>query len=395
MKEVVILSSVRTAGGAFGGSLKNQSVVDLGVHAAREAIRRSGAAPGEFNEAIIGNGWQAGVGPNSARLIAVGAGLPVTVPAFTINKRCGSSIKTAALGAQAIRAGDADLVLAGGAESTTNVPYVQPGARWGNRFGNAEFLDLIYKDGYSCPLAGELMGNTAENLAERYNLTREEQDAYALESQEKAAAAIAGGKFADEIVPVELKDRKGGVTTFGEDETPRAGLSMEKLAKLKPVFTESGSVTAGNACTQADAGSALVLASREKADELGAKPIAILRGYGSTGVEPRFMGLGPVTAIPKALDRAGLDLADMDLIEVNEAFAAQIIACERELAWDRGKLNVHGGAIALGHPVGATGGKLIATCLSALKQRGGEFGVVSACIGGGQGVAVVLQRVVS
>jgi len=393
MKEVVILSSVRTAGGAFGGSLKNQSVVDLGVHAAREAIRRSGAASGEFDEVIIGNGWQAGVGPNSARLIAVGAGLPVTVPAFTINKRCGSSIKTAALGAQAIRAGDADLVLAGGAESTTNVPYVQPGARWGNRFGHAEFLDLIYKDGYSCPLAGELMGNTAENLAERYNLTREEQDAYALESQEKAAAAIAGGKFADEIVPVELKDRKGGVTTFGEDETPRAGLSMEKLARLKPVFNESGSVTAGNACTQADAGSALVLASREKADELGAKPIAILRGYGSTGVEPRFMGLGPVTAIPKALDRSGLDLADMDLIEVNEAFAAQIIACERELAWDRGKLNVHGGAIALGHPVGATGGKLIATCLSALKQRGGEFGVVSACIGGGQGVAVVLQRV--
>ncbi len=393
MREVVILSSVWTAGGAFGGSLKSKSVVDLGVHAAKEAIRRSGVAPGHFDEVIIGNGWQAGVGPNSARVITIGAGLPVDVPAFTVNKRCGSSIKAAALGAQAIRAGDADVVLAGGAESTTNVPYIQQGARWGNRFGNAEFLDLIYKDGYMCPLAGELMGITAENLVERFNISREEQDEFALQSQEKAQAAIEGGKFADETVPVELKDRKGNVTVFDKDETPRAGLSMEKLGKLKPVFDKNGSVTAGNACTQADAGSALVLASREKANELGLKPIAILRGYASTGVEPKYMGLGPVTAIPAALQKAGLGLGDMDLIEVNEAFAAQIIACERELKWDRNKLNVHGGAIALGHPVGATGGKIIATCLSALKQRGEEFGVVSACIGGGQGVAVVVQRV--
>lgn len=395
MKEVVILSSVRTAGGAFGGSLKSLSVVDLGVLAAKEAIRRSGVAPENFDETVIGNGWQAGVGPNPARLISVGAGLPVETPAFTINKRCGSSIKAAALGAQAIRAGDAGVVLAGGAESTTNVPYIQPGARWGNRFGHAEFLDLIYRDGYMCPLAGELMGITAENLAERYNITREEQDEYALASQEKAAAAIEGGKFAGETVPAEMKDRKGNVSVFDTDETPRSGLSMEKLGKLKPVFNDHGSVTAGNACAQADAGSALVLASRERADELGAKPIAVLRGYASTGVEPRFMGLGPVTAIPRALERAGLGLDDMDLIEVNEAFAAQVIACERELGWDRDKLNVHGGAIALGHPVGATGGKLIATCLSALEQRGGEFGAVSACIGGGQGVAVILQRVAS
>jgi acetyl-CoA C-acetyltransferase len=392
MKEVAILSSVRTAGAGFGGSLKNKSVVDLGVYAAKEAIRRSGIAPEYFDEVVIGNGWQAGVGPNSARVISVGAGLPVEVPAFTVNKRCGSSIKAAALGAQAIRAGDADVVLAGGAESTTNVPYVQPGARWGNRFGHAEFLDLIYQDGYMCPLAGELMGVTAENLTERYNITREEQDAYALESQEKAAAAIECGKFTAEIVPIELKSRMGEITFFDTDETPRGGLSMEKLGKLKPVFNEQGSVTAGNACTQADAGSALVLASRERAEELGVRPIAVLRGYASTGVEPRFMGLGPVTAIPKALERAGLGLDDMDLIEVNEAFAAQIVACERELKWDRRKLNVHGGAIALGHPVGATGGKIIATCLSALEQRGDEFGVVSACIGGGQGVAVVIQR---
>jgi acetyl-CoA C-acetyltransferase len=393
MREVVILSSVRTAGGAFGGAFKNLSAVDLGVSAAREAIRRSGAEAEDFDEVIFGNGWQAGVGPNPARLIAVGAGLPVEVPAFTVNKRCGSSLKAAALGAQAIRAGDAEVVLAGGAESTTNVPYVQPGARWGNRFGHADFLDLIYRDGYSCPLAGELMGNTAENLVARYDISREEQDAFALESQEKALAAIESGRFTDEIVPVEIRDRRGTVSTVAADETPRAGLSMEKLAKLPPVFDPEGSVTAGNACAQADAGSALVLASRERAEELGLAPIAAVLGYASTGVEPKFMGLGPVTAIPAALKRAGLSLDDMDLIEVNEAFASQIIACERELGWERDKLNVHGGAIALGHPVGATGGKIMATCLSALRQRGAELGVVSACIGGGQGVAVVVQRV--
>ncbi|MEE9274476.1 MAG: thiolase family protein [bacterium] len=393
MRDVVILSSVRTAAGGFGGSLKGFTAPDLGVQAAKEAIRRSGVAPERFDEAIFGNGWQAGVGPNSARIITLGAGLPDEVPAYTVNKRCGSSLKEAALGAQAIRAGDADVVLAGGAESTTNVPYIQQGARWGNRFGNAEFLDLIYKDGYMCPLAGELMGITGENLAERYNVTREEQDEFALQSQEKAAAAIEAGKFAEETVAVEVPGRKGEVTVFDRDETPRGGLTLEKLARLKPVFAEGGSVTAGNSCCQADAGSALVLAARERAEELGAKPIALLRGYASTGVAPKFMGLGPVTAIPKALARAGLSLEDMDLIEVNEAFAAQVISVERELKWDRRKLNVHGGAIALGHPVGATGAKLIATCLSALAQRGEELGVASACIGGGQGVAVVLQRV--
>ncbi|MDA1000034.1 MAG: thiolase family protein [bacterium] len=393
MREVVILSSVRTAGGAFGGALKSFTAPELGILAAREAIRRSGIAPGHFDEAIFGNGWQAGVGPNSARLISVGSGLPNEVPAYTVNKRCGSSIKTAALAAQAIRAGDAGVVLAGGAESTTNVPYIQPGARWGNRFGHAEFLDLIYKDGYMCPLAGELMGVTAENLVEKYNISREEQDDFAAESQGKAIAALQGGRFASETVSVEIKGRKGEVTLFEKDETPREGVSAEQLSRLKPVFHETGSVTAGNSCSQADAGSALVLAARERAEELGAKPIAVLRGYASAGVEPKHMGLGPVPAIPKALKMAGLALEDMDLIEVNEAFAAQVIAVERELKWDRRKLNVHGGAIALGHPVGATGAKLIATCLSALEQRGGELGVVSACIGGGQGVAVVLQRV--
>ncbi|MBI3025453.1 MAG: acetyl-CoA C-acyltransferase [Candidatus Tectomicrobia bacterium] len=393
MREVVILSSVRTAAGGFGGALKDLTAPQLGVIAAREAIRRAGVAPEHFDEAVFGNGWQAGVGPNTARLVSVGAGLPQEVPAYTVNKRCGSSLKAAALAAQAIRAGDAEVVLAGGTESTSNVPYIQPGARWGVRFGHAEFLDLIYKDGYMCPLAGQLMGVTAENLAERYNVTRGEQDAFALESQEKAVAALKGGRFEEETAAVELPGKKGGAEAFGADETPREGLSLEKLGKLKPVFHKEGSVTAGNSCCQADAAAALVVASRERAEALGARPIAILRGYASTGVEPKHMGLGPVTAIPKALDRAGLTLPDMDLIEVNEAFAAQVIACGRELKWDRRKLNVHGGAIALGHPVGATGAKLIATALSALRRRGEELAVVSACIGGGQGVAVVLQRV--
>jgi len=393
MREVVILSSVRTAAGAFGGALKDLSAPHLGVAAAREAIRRSGIAPEHFDETVFGNGWQAGVGPNAARLVSVQAGLPKEVPAYTVNKRCGSSLKAAALAAQAIRAGDAEVVLAGGTESTSSVPYILPGARWGVRFGHAEFLDLIYKDGYMDPLSGQLMGATAENLAERYNLTREEQDAFALESQEKALAALKGGRFASETVAVELPGKKGEPAAFGADETPREGLSMEKLGRLKPVFNKEGSVTAGNSCCQADAAAALVVASRERAEALGARPIAILRGYASTGVEPKHMGLGPVTAIPKALERAGLALADMDLVEVNEAFAAQVIACERELKWDRKKLNVHGGAIALGHPVGATGAKLIATALSALERRGGELAVVSACIGGGQGVAAVLQRV--
>ncbi len=324
----------------------------------------------------------------------MGAGLPKEVPAYTINKRCGSSVKAAALAAQAIRAGDADVVLAGGVESTTHVPFVNPGARWGNRFGHAQFLDLIYKDGYEDPLSGQLMGVTAENLAERYNLSREEQDAYALESQEKAVGAMNGGRFAEEIVPIETRGRKGEVALFDRDETPRDSMSMEKLGRLKPVFDKNGSVTPGNSCCQADAASALVLASGEKADALGCAahrhPARLcLHGRGAP-----VHGAGARHRHPPGARsrRAGAGGHGLDR-GLNEAFAAQVIACERELAWDRKKLNVHGGAIALGHPVGATGGKIMATCLSALRQRGEQFGVVSACIGGGQGVAVVLERV--
>lgn len=392
-EEVVILSSVRTPVGSFGGSLKNITAPELGVLVAREAIRRSNVNLENFDEVIFGHGWQAGVGPNSARLISVQSGLSEKVPAFTVNKRCGSSLKTVALATQSIRAGDSNIVLAGGVESTSNVPYVQTDARWGARIGHAKFLDLIYQDGYMDPLSGQLMGCTAENLVGEYNISREEQDEFALESHEKATNANESGVFEDEIISVELKSRKGEIEYFNKDETPRYGISIDKLSKLRPVFEKEGSVTAGNSCCQGDAGSALVISSKERADELGIKPLASILGYASAGVDPKLMGLGPVEAIPMALNKAKLKLEDMDLIEVNEAFAAQVIACERELKWDRTKLNVRGGAIALGHPVGATGGKILATCMSALQKMGKEHAVVSACIGGGQGIALVIKRI--
>ncbi|MED5580259.1 MAG: thiolase family protein [Nitrospinota bacterium] len=392
-EEVVILSSVRTPVGSFGGSLKDITAPELGVLVSKEAIRRSNVQLENFDEVIFGHGWQAGVGPNSARLISVRSGLSEDIPAFTVNKRCGSSLKTVSLAAQSIRAGDSSIVLAGGVESTSNVPYIQEDARWGARIGHAKFLDLIYQDGYMDPLSGQLMGCTAENLVEKYNISREEQDEFALESQEKATKAIETGLFEDEIVNVELKNRKGEIENFTKDETPHFNISLDKLSKLRPVFEKEGSVTAGNSCCQGDAGSALVLSSKERASELGLKPLVSILGYASAGVDPKLMGLGPVEAIPMALQKANRKLEDMDLIEVNEAFAAQVIACERELRWDRSKLNVRGGAIALGHPVGATGGKILATCMNTLEKIGKEHAVVSACIGGGQGIALVVQRI--
>tara|TARA_A100001037_G_C15154215_1_gene642706 strand:- start:15488 stop:16678 length:1191 start_codon:yes stop_codon:yes gene_type:complete len=392
-EEIVILSSVRTAVGSFGGSLKDKTAPELGILVAQEAIKRSNVQPENFDEVIFGHGWQAGVGPNSARLISVQSGISENVPAFTVNKRCGSSLKTIALAAQSIRAGDSNIVLAGGVESTSNVPYVQKDTRWGAKIGHAKFIDLIYQDGYMDPLSGQLMGCTAENLVEKYNISREEQDEFALESQKKATNAIESGLFEDEIIPVELKNRKGEVKSFCKDETPRYDISLEKLGRLRPVFEKEGSVTAGNSCCQGDAGSATAVSSRERAKELGLKPLASILGYASAGVDPKLMGLGPVKAIPMALKKANLKLDDMDLIEVNEAFAAQVIACERELKWDRSKLNVRGGAIALGHPVGATGGKILSTCMNALENIGKEHAVVSACIGGGQGIALVIKRI--
>lgn len=390
MGKIVIASAVRTAGGKFNGSLASFTAVDLGAAVIKEAVTRAGITGNDVDEVIMGNGWQAGVGPNPARLCAVNAGLPDTVPAFTVNIRCGSSLRAAQLGVQAIKAGDAEVVVAGGTESSSNVPYVLPGLRWGKRMGDEKAFDLLHKDGFMCPLAGMLMGQTAEILAKEYNISRQEQDEFALNSHNKALAVAAKGLFQKEVLPIEVKEKKS-VRTFAEEEIARE-TSMEKLAKLPPVFEKEGTVTAGNSCALCDGASAVVIMTEEKAKELGVTPMAVIRSYSYVALDPKHMGLGPAIAIPQALARAGLQLADMDLIEVNEAFAVQVLACERELKWDPEKLNVHGGAIALGHPVGATGAKILTTLLYALETYDQTLGLVSLCIGGGQGVAMVVER---
>ncbi len=390
--DIVIASAVRTAGGKFGGALKDVSAVELGARVIEEAVRRAHLSPNQVEEVVFGTGWQAGLGPNIGRLATVKGGLPHEVPAFTVNKRCGSSLRAITLAVQMIKAGDAEIVLAGGAENTSQVPYIAQGARWGNRMGDSLLIDIMHKDGFMCPLAGHLMGRTAETLVEKYNLTREEQDAYALESQNKAIRAMKEGKFKEETFPVEVPGKKGQPSIFDTEEIPREDVTLEALAKLPPVFKKDGTVTAGNSCALCDAAAAVVVMKATTASELGIKPLARVLSYAHVGVDPAVMGIGPVPAITKALQKAGLSLKDIDLIEVNEAFAAQILAVERELNWDRSRLNVHGGAIALGHPVGATGAKILTTLIYALKQRDKTLGLVSLCIGGGQGVAVVLER---
>lgn len=392
MGDIVIASAVRTAGGSFGGSFKKISAVELGALILPEAVRRAGIEFGEVDEVVYGTGWQAGLGPNIGRLATIKGGLPVEVPAFTINKRCGSSLRATSLAVQLIKAGDAQTVLVGGSENSSQVPYIAQGARWGNRMGDRKLIDILHKDGFMCPLAGHLMGNTAETLVEKYNISREEQDEWAAGSQSKALRAGREGKFKDEILPVEIPVRKGDPILFDSEEIPRDGVTAEKLAKLKPVFKKDGTVTAGNSCALCDAAAALVVMKKERADELGVKPLARFVSYAHVGVDPNVMGIGPVPAVQKALDKAGMKLADIDIIEINEAFAAQILAVERELKWDREKVNVHGGAIALGHPVGATGAKILTTLLYALRDSDKNLGLVSLCIGGGQGVAIVLER---
>jgi len=366
--------------------------VELGALVVKEAVRRAEIEPAHVDEVVFGTGWQAGLGPNIGRLATVKGGLPHEVPAFTVNKRCGSSLRAVSLGVQMIKAGDADVVLAGGAENTSQIPYIADGARWGNRMGDGKLVDLMHKDGFMCPLAGHLMGVTAETLVEKYNISREEQDAFAVESQDKAVTAVKEGKFKEEILPVEIPLKKGQTEIFDTEEIPREGVTVEKLAKLPPVFRKDGSVTAGNSCALCDAASAVTIMREEKASELGIKPLARIISYAHAGVDPAIMGMGPVPAVGKALDRAGLTLDDIEIIELNEAFAAQILAVEQELKWDRSKVNVHGGAIALGHPVGATGAKILTTLIYALKSLDKTLGLVSLCIGGGQGVAIVLER---
>lgn len=392
MGDIVIASAVRTAGGSFGGSFKMISAVELGALILPEAVRRAGIESSEVDEVVYGTGWQAGLGPNIGRLATVKGGLPVEVPAFTVNKRCGSSLRATSLAVQLIKAGDAQVVLVGGSENSSQVPYIAQGARWGNRMGDGKLIDILHKDGFMCPLAGHLMGNTAETLVEKYAISREEQDEWAVGSQAKAVQAGREGKFKDEILPVEIPARKGDPIVFDSEEIPRDGVTASTLSKLKPVFKKDGTVTAGNSCALCDAAAALVVMTKEKADQLGVKPLARIVSYAHAGVDPAVMGIGPVPAVHKALDKARLTLADIDIIELNEAFAAQILAVERELKWDREKVNVHGGAIALGHPVGATGAKILTTLLYALKDRNKNLGLVSLCIGGGQGVAIVLER---
>ncbi len=394
MPKVYIVSAVRTAGGSYGGSLKGKKAPELGAMVIKDVLNRAGVAGEILDEVIFGNGWQAGVGPNPARLSSIGAGAPVTVPAISVNVRCGSSLKALIMGAHAIMSGEEHAIVVGGTESTSNVPYLLDKARWGYRMGNSELLDALHNDGFCCPLAEGLMGEITERLVEKYNISREEQDAYACISQQRAVAAIKEGVFRAEIVDIELVNRKTKETTmFNTDEIPREGTTLEKLAKLRPVFKPQGTITAGSSSSLCDAASALLIMSEDKVKELGLTPMAELMAMSFVGVDPKEFGLGPVPAVQQLLKKSGLTLDDMHLIELNEAFAAQVIACERELKFDRNILNVNGGAIALGHPIAATGGKILTTLLYALRTRGKELGLCTLCIGGGNGVGVIVKMI--
>lgn len=389
--EVVIVSAVRTAIGSFLGSLKDVSAAELGGIVIKEAVARSGVKAEEVDEVIMGNVLQAGLGQNPARQAAIKAGLPETVPSMTINKVCGSGLKAVHLARQAIVAGDADIVVAGGMENMSQAPFLLKNAREGFKMGDQKLVDSMISDGLWCAFNDYHMGITAENLCDRYSITREEQDAFSAASQEKAAAAIENGKFKDEIVPVEIPQRKGDSIVFDTDEYVKAGTTIDKLGKLRPAFKKDGSVTAGNASGINDGAAAFVVMSRKKADELGIEPLAILTANANAGVDPSVMGIGPVQAVKNVLEKSGLNLADIDLIEANEAFAAQSLAVDRELKFDKEKLNVNGGAIALGHPIGASGARILVTLLHEMKRRDAKTGLATLCIGGGQGVATIVQ----
>jgi len=393
-KKVVIVSALRLASGKFGGTLKDMSAADLGVPVVKEVFRKVGISMEECDELIFGNGWQAGVGANVARQISIRAGLPIRTPAYCINKRCGSGLKSVILAAQAIKAGDAEVIVAGGTESMSNIPYILDGARWGYKMGDAKLIDVMHRDGFMCPLAKCLMGETAEVLAEKYNIKRKEQDLFAFRSQQKAVRAIKEDKFKEEILPLEvvIDKKKGGVKIFDTDETPRFDTLLEKMEKLKPVFRKDGTITAGSSCSLADNASAVLVMSEEKAKELDVKPLATIRAYASVGVNPEIMGIGAAEAIKKVLKLANLKLDEINLIEINEAFAAQILAVVQELNIKVEKLNVNGGAIAHGHPVGSTGSKILTTLLYEMKRQNSKYGLVSLCIGGGQGVAMIVER---
>jgi acetyl-CoA C-acetyltransferase len=392
MHEVYILSAVRTPIGKFGGSLASMTAADMGVVAAQAAIARAGVRPDQVEETIFGNARQAGGGPNPARQISIRGNVPQEVPAYTVNKACASGLKSIALGYQEIAIGNLDCVLAGGTESMSRLPYYLEGARWGYRLGNQELVDGMYRDGFFCPMAKMLMGETAEVLAEQYKITREEQDEFALCSQTRAAAAVSAKRFDDELAPVILESKKGP-QTFSSDEHLFQGATLEKLAKLSPVFSKSGTITAGNSSGITDGAAAVVLASEAFAKQQNLKPLARILAVTSAGVDPRVMGIGPVPALRKMEQKHQFRLADFDLIELNEAFAAQVLACDRELHFDREKLNVNGGAIALGHPIGCTGTRITVTLLHEMLKRKSKRGVATLCVSGGMGMALALENV--
>ena len=391
-QEVVIVSAVRTAIGAFQGSLKNIPATELGSIVIKEAIERASIPSDLVDEVIMGNVLSAGLGQNPARQASLKAGLSHAVPAMTINKVCGSGLKAVHLAAQAIAVGDADIIVAGGFENMSRAPYVLQNAREGFRMGDQKVVDTMIHDGLWCAQNDYHMGITAENLCDAYSISRDEQDAFAARSQARAAAAIANGKFADEIVPIEIPQRKGEPIIFATDEYVKAGTTVEKLASLRPAFKKEGSVTAGNASGINDGAAALVIMSKQRATELGLTPMATILANANAGVDPQIMGTGPIIAVKKALVKANKSLEEMDLIEANEAFAAQAIAVDRELQFNHDKLNVNGGAIALGHPIGASGARILVTLLHEMQKQDVKLGLATLCIGGGQGVATIVQR---
>ena len=389
--EVVLLSACRTPIGAFGGALKDMSAVDLGAIVIREAIARAGVPPADIGGAVMGCVLQAGNGMNVARQAGLKAGLPVEVPGETVNRVCGSGLQAVVHAVEAIRVGYVDAMIAGGTESMSNAPYLLKGARWGYRMGHGEAIDSMLNEGLTCAIGLTHMGVTAEEVATRYNVSRVDQDAFAAESQARAVRATTEGRFKNEIVTVPVPQRKGEPVLVETDEYPRAGTTAEKLGALKPAFKKDGTVTAGNASGINDGAAALVVTTAKKAQALGQKPLARILSYVSTGVDPKVMGMGPVPAVRKVLERAGLKAGDIDLFELNEAFAAQSVAVARELALDAAKVNVNGGAIALGHPIGASGARVLTTLVYALRARKLRYGVASLCIGGGMGIAMAVE----
>lgn len=392
MREVVIASAVRTPVGAFGGKFKDVSAVQLGTVAAKEALKRSNVDPAMVDEVIFGNVLQAGLGQNVARQVSVNAGIPIEVPSFTVNKVCGSGLKTVALAAQAILAGEAEIVLAGGTENMSQAPYLLKSARWGQRMGDGAIEDYMVKDGLWDIFNDYHMGITAENIVEKYGFTREEQDNLALMSQNRAEEAIKNGRFKEEIVAVEIPQRKGDPVVVDTDEYPKFGTTIETLGKLRPAFKKDGTVTAGSSSGINDGAAAFVVMSKEKADELGIVPLATIASYASAGVDPSIMGTGPIPASRKALEKANMTVEDLDLVEANEAFAAQALSVIKDLNLDTEKTNVNGGAIAIGHPIGASGARILVTLLHEMAKRDSKNGLATLCIGGGQGIAMVVKR---